>query len=311
MTSDLTSASAATPAAADDLTRIRGIGPAIARRLHSAGVTTFDQLAARSPAELAAFIGVVGLSAAQVVRKDWVGQAQALAAERAPIIPADELFDTQLIAPADESATLAARQHYATFMIELLLDEENRVRRTRAAHVQGGAEESWAGWRAPQLLAFFTQHAEIQAAPAEPARATPEPAPSIQDAYRGAAIYIRGLDLTLVGEDGAQSFLCDDQPFEVRLAIAFSEMTLAAGEPWFYDATIYAKSLGSHTRCVVGQAHGTLPGSDPALLRLAGARLARGIYRLEAIVSAKPAPGATGATDALTAFREGGLVHVY
>ncbi len=36
----------------DDLTRIEGIGPKIARALHTAGITTFAQLAALEPAQI-------------------------------------------------------------------------------------------------------------------------------------------------------------------------------------------------------------------------------------------------------------------
>jgi hypothetical protein len=49
----------------------------------------------------------------------------------------------------------ADRQHYSTFVVELLLDEHNDVRRTRVVHVQTGIEKKWAGWDEERLLAFL------------------------------------------------------------------------------------------------------------------------------------------------------------
>ena len=81
MTSKHLSNPTAVPTGADDLTRIRGIGAAIARRLSAAGVATFEQLAEQSPASLAALVGVAGYSASQIARQDWIGQARELATE--------------------------------------------------------------------------------------------------------------------------------------------------------------------------------------------------------------------------------------
>ena len=310
MTKQVSIPAARVQTSADDLTRIRGIGPAITHRLSAAGVTTFDEIAARSPADLAALIGIAGLSAEQIARKDWVGQAQALAAERSPAMPVDELFDHEPIRLDHEPATIN-RQHYATFMVELLLDEENDVRRTRVAHVQGGAEDSWAGWRATQLLTFFTQSAQIQAPQAEPAASAQEDAPDIADAGREARAYIRGLELVPVGADGPQSFLHDDQPFEVQLALAFSNRVATADESLVYSATVYAKNLLDRSRHTISQVRNTLPHTDSTIARLVGTRLPPGIYRLEAVVNVKQPAAETGATDDLTAFWEGGLVQVY
>jgi hypothetical protein len=310
MTKQTSTPAAPTSAGADDLTRIRGIGPVIARRLITAGVTTFDEIAARSSADLAALIGVAGLSAEQIARKDWVGQAHALAAERLPAVPANELFDHELSAPEHEPATMN-RQHYATFMVELLLDEENDVRRTRVAHVQGGAEDSWAGWRATQLLAFFTQSAQIQAPQAEAAPPAQEDAPDVADDRGAAQVQICGLELASVGASGAQSFLLGDQPFEAQLALAFSDVSTTAGEPLVYSATVYAKNLRDRSRHTVSHVRDALPRAESTTVRLAGSRLPRGIYHLEAVVSVKQPADETGAAADLTAFWEGGLVQVY
>ncbi|MFQ3633103.1 helix-hairpin-helix domain-containing protein [Roseiflexus sp.] len=61
---------------ADDLQQIAGIGPAIARRLRAAGITTFAGLAACSLSDLAAW---TGRSAEQITRMGWIERARALA----------------------------------------------------------------------------------------------------------------------------------------------------------------------------------------------------------------------------------------
>lgn len=66
-------------ATADDLTRIRGIGPKLAGLLHSEGVTRFAQIAAFDASDLAELDHKLGAFRRRAVRDDWVGQAAALA----------------------------------------------------------------------------------------------------------------------------------------------------------------------------------------------------------------------------------------
>jgi hypothetical protein len=76
-----------TPAgkAGDDFQKIAGIGAGIERRLHSADILTYHDLAARSPEEIAASLaGMAGLSAARIASQDWVGQARQLAGSTGP-----------------------------------------------------------------------------------------------------------------------------------------------------------------------------------------------------------------------------------
>jgi len=63
----------------DDFKLINGIGPAIERRLHEVGVTTFAQLAALSPDALATLVEGAGVSSGRIVRQDWIGRAGELA----------------------------------------------------------------------------------------------------------------------------------------------------------------------------------------------------------------------------------------
>lgn len=60
----------------DDFTRIKGIGPVFERRLKGAGVQTFAQLAAMTPAQVAE---IIGWPEERVMRNEIIEQARALA----------------------------------------------------------------------------------------------------------------------------------------------------------------------------------------------------------------------------------------
>lgn len=62
---------------ADDLTSIKGVGAAIAERLHGIGVTTFVEIAAWSDEDIAEIAPQIKAGADRIKREDWVGQARA------------------------------------------------------------------------------------------------------------------------------------------------------------------------------------------------------------------------------------------
>ncbi len=64
---------------ADDLTRIKGLGPKLRARLGELGVTRFEQIAAWTEADIAAFDAQLGTFAGRSTRDQWVAQAQFLA----------------------------------------------------------------------------------------------------------------------------------------------------------------------------------------------------------------------------------------
>lgn len=71
----------AAPAAdrADDLTRIKGIGPGVAGQLDKLGIRSFAQLAALTEAEMAEIDEKLTSIRGRCFRDDWIGQARALA----------------------------------------------------------------------------------------------------------------------------------------------------------------------------------------------------------------------------------------
>jgi len=298
------------PAGADDFNLIRGIGPAVASRLYSAGILTYAQLGALSPEDLAALVSnLPGMSAERIAKQDWIGQARALA-------PAE---------PRNEAAALADRQHYATFTVELLLDADGDVRRTRVAHIQSGEEEPWGGWDEARLMDFLARRGALRRGPVELAPAVEEatmPAPQValtaEPASPPAATPSLGGQLRLpefqtIPADAAtaSSILLHGQPFVVRITLDFTEVAAPPNVPLNYTATIYAKDLGGGPRQTMGEAHGTITPIDRGTINVAGMALPPSTYRPQAVVALTLPSAEPKLRPDLMAWVEGSLLQVY
>jgi hypothetical protein len=322
---------------ADDFILINGIGPALAARLHKAGIRTYAQLGSQSAVELAARVS--GLSAKQIARQDWIGQARKLARKKAH-------------PQAGKKATVRPmiRQHYENFTVEFLLDGKNTLRRTRVIHIQSGDADTWAGWESQQLIGFLARHAGIQVPqskaqtprvivteqialpetgnaypPADIRSAHPVPrlsattavAPTGVDISKPISQSLNSSDLTgtlslcdlkamPINSDTPISFIHEGEPYRLGLTLDLSYVAAPGDSRLRYKAMIMCKQVGGsiHTE---NETSGTLRKSDRATVAVIGTRLTAGIYRLEAfvsLVSDKPVPGPI-------AFLRGDLLQVY
>ncbi len=68
------------PGEADDLTKIKGVGPKLVALLGSLGITRYEQIAAWSEADVARIDPQLGAFQGRIARDDWVGQCRYLAA---------------------------------------------------------------------------------------------------------------------------------------------------------------------------------------------------------------------------------------
>jgi len=64
----------------DDLTRISGVGPVLVEKLNANGVTTFAQIAAWTPEDIAEFDEKLNFKG-RIEREEWIAQAKALSEE--------------------------------------------------------------------------------------------------------------------------------------------------------------------------------------------------------------------------------------
>ncbi|MDP2131640.1 MAG: LPXTG cell wall anchor domain-containing protein [Erythrobacter sp.] len=73
-------APAPAPAVADDLTRIKGVGPKLVTLLGELGVTSYAQIAAWSDADVERIDAELGRFKGRITRDQWIEQAKLLAA---------------------------------------------------------------------------------------------------------------------------------------------------------------------------------------------------------------------------------------
>lgn len=149
------------PGPADDLTRIAGIGPKIAHRLKAAGIRTYADLTSRPASEIAKILPDIGLPSAKL--DAWRGQARELAAAAAP---------------QPETAATAAGdgQHYASFVVRLLLNEDGSIRSTTVERIGTDDVHRWPGWEREALLDFIG----TAATSSTPSHVPPEAVPSAE-----------------------------------------------------------------------------------------------------------------------------------
>ena len=185
------------PSEVDDLTLITGIGPAVESRLHGVGIYTFAQLAALSPADIAASVsGLTGLTAERIIKQNWIGQAHNLSPQstlsepdwikdvrqlsanrtvtrqkdeaeipvddQPDVIATDEPQENLVVASQKLVGTPTNPQYIATFTVDLVLNEDNEVLHTELVHIQSRNKETWVGWQASHLVGFMLQQAGVK-----------------------------------------------------------------------------------------------------------------------------------------------------
>jgi hypothetical protein len=241
---------------ADDLRKIDGIGSVAALRLAEAGITTYQELAALT-AERAA--DITGIAVGRIVNKDWIGQARQLAGN----LPEDP----------------QGRQPYTTFHVELLIDPDGAVRRTKIRHYQADTEESWPGWDEEQFMAFFRARLALDTSSGPVPTPRPPPAPPTAPL----PIHFEG---PRPAEEGTRrSFRLDDQPTAVRMTLRVDRSGAIDADALEFVAEITARAVGGSNRHHLGSINGTTAFDQPSRLELTGPPLPPGLYSLAADVT--------------------------
>jgi len=292
---------------AHDFKLIRGIGPAVEAKLHSAGISTFAQLAEMSPAELASlFPDNKLLSEDRIATQDWIGQARLLT----------DKYPAGIV--VDEEIPLQDGQHYAVFTVELLLDGANAVRRTRIMHVQSHKEITWAGWDEHRLIGYLIGKAEVPSIPLEAVASgselemeTVQTKGEYGEAYMTTRLRLNRLEAIPSGFDQQTMTFSQDHPVDLHLTLDLSQVGVALSSPINYAVTVYTKSLSNGQLRSIGEAKGSVEKSDEVNVVIKDSLLPAGAHRLEAI--AMIAPLSDDARDRPThmAMLEGQVIKVY
>jgi hypothetical protein len=323
----------------DDLKLIHGIGPGIENRLFNAHIQTYAQLSALTPHDLAKVLqGLAGLTAGRITERDWIGQARQLAAqqvvERTEHAEGKGEVSSGLASPEDspegnlpmeiESMAPESRKHYDNFTVELWLDKDNTVSRTRVLHVQEHNESAWNGWNGQKLIDFIEEHAglhgvepdEIHLQPALAAAIEPaaiglvggRPIPGM--AIQGSQFTVNKMEVITSNNPSPGHILSSGQPFDLHLKLELSQVEASPGTLLDYSAKVYAKDLSRGTHLMIGAEQGELMYAKQASIKIAGNSLSAGPYRLEASVTLRLHNEAASATQQM-AFLDGGVFQVY
>lgn len=285
----------------DDLTRITGIGTKIARRLAEAGVGSYAELAARSADDIMALLpDITGLARTRV--EGWRDEGRQLAAAQAPAPGAGP--------GAGAASARGNGQHYESFLVRVLLNDDGSIRRTTVRHVATGAERQWPGLGRDALPDFIEATAGSSPPPA--AEAAPRPVPGAVPVPGAAAAHDEGAAVpgaqfpTAAILSVERATLRASQPFTMTMAIDLTGAP-ASADRFGYRAVIVAKPLGGGPKRTVAQSDGLILATAPTV-SIDAAGLSPGAYRLDGAVSLFE-PG-SGRALGLAAIAEGLLVHV-
>lgn len=319
-----------------DFTRIRGISPKIASRLQEVGILTFEKLAAMTPNEVVARIGIAsGVSSEAIAKKDWIGQAAKLAEQPEPVESGSIKTEPEL--------------HAVNYLVELFLDDQNQVRRTRIHHVESDEENAWEGWQEQELITFFTRRAELSI----PKQTTPKPieqptnqpemvAVSLKKSVKGSAsptvissmtktaaqkaqpdmgttgevgaigqLRLQGLELVPADLNSPSRSFSHNQDFNIRLNLNMTEIADIGNELFNYDVRIRAKSLTGEEHQSITQEQGVIAQADETTLNLKGKLLPPGVYRMSASLTLSPQNAKIASGRNLTTSLDGGLFEVF
>jgi len=276
----------------DDLRKIDGVGRRFEQRLWDAGIFTYEDLAQRTPEEIAAVL-----------------------APMAGISPERIISQAREFAESPPEASLP-RQHYAAFHIEFLLESDNSVRRTKIHQHQTDARDAWPGWDEERLLSFLRDRIPLPAAatpadatgvePAEaqtgepaqaettdqePASVEPAPADQVSTPAPG---WLPSWSLSIEQfapiRDGQPSYtLSPNEPSSVSLTMRINPAGTPIHNTFDFSATIAARRFGGHDRSPLGTTHGTIRVSAPVSVEVTGPALPADLYRLVATVDIYPA----------------------
>ncbi len=100
---------AAAPEFVDDLKLIGGVGPALEKKLHDAGVTSLKQIAGWKKADVVEFDEKLDFKG-RIAREDWVAQAKELVAGKPPRAKADQNAEAARKPAAKKAAPKADKE---------------------------------------------------------------------------------------------------------------------------------------------------------------------------------------------------------
>jgi hypothetical protein len=256
-----------------NLKRIHGIGPATELKLNQAGVFTFAQIAKMSVKDFTVLLpDVPGLSTKRISEMGWVGQARLLAKNKGE---------------TKRSTSRHAQQRSALFSIDLLIDNQNHVRRTHILHVQSLKEEAWSGWSQDQLTSFILENSGVKALQAKDKTVENQrETKNLQGEWANTKelqgdLQISEVEIRQKSNTEARWFISANEPFAVGLILDMSKTSITPGSVFNYQVEIHAKNLANGERQKIGEKNGSVDSKRIFPILVNCHPLPQGSYRLE------------------------------
>ena len=292
----------------DDFRQIDGIGPGYAQRLRHAGIRRYEDLARRTPAEIAAILsGMSGISEERIANRKWIERARELAG------------------PSHETSR---RQHYAAFHVEFLLESDNQIRRTKIRDHQTDARDAWHGWDEERLLSFFRDRIPLPATAAlDVPSLQPTHPPAPEQVLAGAEAEPTSQPPPLADEDAPSRSLTveelaairggqriyvrrPDEANSVRLTMRIKPVSTRSNGTFDFSAIIAARRAGGHDRLPVATTRGAIHVSERLTVEVGGPALPVGLYRLVATISIYPSGHSVDEPPIYTRGASGDLMQI-
>ena len=289
------------PLAEGEFWRITGIGDATEKRLHSAGIDTFDQLGSLNPEEIASILtGQVGVKE-RVARQDWISQARRLA------------FDLKAAEKRTAAAESGESQHYESFLLELLIEDDRSIKRTKITQVRCGEKASWVGWDSERFFRWIAGQTDLPDELFGLAKAPTEPA-VLENTPPVPSTAILPADIVLSALDSHQNkrFYDAGQPLELQLTLDLTGSTIPAGAPLTCHAVAEARNVVTGRSTRIGEIQQTCAAADQIVLNIPIPGVEQGTYFLETAVHLIPTgDSAQAVKDGLSAIWDAGVVHIF
>ena len=281
------------PPETDDLQTINGIGPAVEHRLHGVGIFTFAQLAALSPADIAASVAdITGLTAERIIRQNWIGQARHLES----VSGSSERHEKPALVPHNVPASTESHEGSAPVSPAVSASREAFIEEETA--ITAGTEDPPATIQEPADAHVET----IENTPSTPSL----PAHGLTG-----TLSIHAMEIVGSTSIGSHRLLHFDEPFDIRLTLDLSGMVVPEDTQLQYKVSIYGKNRVSRSGQFARESEGIFTPADTVTIELENNTLPEGTYQLAASVilalpdmKLTPKPGSMALID-------GGLVQVY
>jgi len=214
-------------------------------------------------------------------------------------------------------------QHYESFVVRVLLNDDGSIRDTRMEHIGTGDVKRWAGWEHDAMLGFIKEAAapaapSVLAAPVGPLDAEPhrESVPESAD-EPSATVQIRPVsqppitarapatpspaaqpEARVVRLRPDRTLVRAAQPFAVTLSLDLTK-AVPQRHQLIYNAVIVARQLGGRSSRTLASPRGLLTVAGITTITIDAGGLPPGTYLLEAAVSLRAAGASHGGVAAM------------